>query len=577
MSKRVLSVLIFVLLFSLFLEKPSQAQSKPNVILVMTDDQGYGDLACHGNPVLKTPALDTLYAQSLRLTNYHVDPTCSPTRSALMTGRYSTRTGVWHTIMGRSLLHPDEVTMADVFAANGYKTGIFGKWHLGDNYPCRPQDNGFQEVLVHGGGGVGQTPDYFGNDYFDDTYLHNGVPKKFEGYCTDIWFDNALKFIEKNRQRPFFAYIPTNAAHGPFHVAEKYSKPYEEAGVPRRRAKFYGMIANIDENMAKLERKLKEWNLRENTIVIFTTDNGTAGGMMGPNGYNAGMRGIKGSEYDGGHRVPFFVRWPAGNLGGGKDITRITAHIDVLPTLIDLCNLTEPKHSSFDGTSLKKLLQNPKANWPKRTLLVHSQRIEKPKKGRKAAVMTDRWRMVITQGRRQLFDMQADPGQKNDIADQHPIRFRELARAYDSWYQNTSERHDGYVRISLGSPQENPARLTCHDWHEPVKGVPWAHGHIRNMLVTNGFWAVKIERAGRYRFTLRQRPEYKNFVLQAKNAKLKIGSVELATKIPEGAKSVSFEVELHPGNAKLKTWLDDLENKSRGAYFVDVTYLGNSR
>ena len=575
MSKRVLSVLVFSLFLVCSVGERCSAQSKPNVILVMTDDQGYGDLACYGNPFLKTPALDTLHAQSVRLTNYHVDPTCSPTRSALMTGRYSTRTGVWHTIMGRSLLHPDEVTMADVFQANGYKTGIFGKWHLGDNYPCRPQDNGFGEVLVNGGGGVSQTPDYFGNDYFDDTYYHNGVSQKFKGYCTDVWFDNALKFIEKNREQPFFAYIPTNAAHGPFNVAEKYSKPYEDAGVPKRRAKFYGMIANIDENMAKLERKLQAWNLRENTIVIFTTDNGTAGGMIGKNGYNAGMRGIKGSEYDGGHRVPFFIRWPAGKIGGGKDVSHITAHIDVLPTLIDLCNLTEPKHPTYDGTSLKKLLQNPKAKWPNRTLLVHSQRIEKPRKGRKAAVMTDRWRMVITQGRRQLFDMQTDPGQKNDIADQHPVRFRELARAYDHWYQDISQRYNNYVRISLGSPYENPTRLTCHDWHEPVKGVPWNHTYIRRMLVTNGFWAVKIERAGRYQFTLRQRPAYINFPIQGSEAKIKIGGIEAMSKIAEGAKSVSFKLDLKAGNAKLKTWLNE-NDKSRGAYFVDVKYLGKS-
>jgi arylsulfatase A-like enzyme len=185
-------------------------KKRPNVVLVMTDDQGYGDLACHGNSIIKTPNLDALHAQSTRLTNFHVGPTCSPTRASLMTGRYCNRTGVWHTVMGRSLLRKDEVTMADVFRAGGYKTGIFGKWHLGDNYPFRPQDRGFDEVLIHKGGGIGNTQDYWGNDYFDDTYFRNGRPERFEGYCTDVWFTEAIKFIEANKDRPFFCYLPTN-------------------------------------------------------------------------------------------------------------------------------------------------------------------------------------------------------------------------------------------------------------------------------------------------------------------------------------------------------------------------------
>ncbi len=218
------------------LTTPSLADEKkprPNIILVMTDDQGYGDLGCHGNKIIKTPNLDKFYKQSVRLTNFHVDPTCSPTRSALMTGQYSARVGVWHTIMGRSLLRQGELTIADILRAAGYATGIFGKWHLGDNYPCRPQDRGFEEVFIHGGGGVGQTPDYWGNNYFDDTYWHNGKTKKVKGYCTDIWFDAAMKFMTKNKKRPFFCYIPTNAAHGPYIVGEKYRNMYAgKKGVP---------------------------------------------------------------------------------------------------------------------------------------------------------------------------------------------------------------------------------------------------------------------------------------------------------------------------------------------------------
>ena len=280
----VVSLLLVALFASLSATAPTAASNRqPNVVLIMTDDQGYGDIGAHGNTMIRTPNLDHLHSQSIRFTNFHVDPTCSPTRSALMTGRYSTRTGVWHTIMGRSLMFSDEVTMAQVFESAGYRTGIFGKWHLGDNHPMRPQDRGFQESVVIGGGGITQTPDFWGNDYFDDTYSHNGVPEKYSGYCTDVFFENALRFIEKNRTTPFFAYVPTNVPHGPFNIADTYSRPYRDKGVPADMTNFYGMIENADENIGRLLAKLKEWGLDENTLVIFMTDNGTAAGVARPN------------------------------------------------------------------------------------------------------------------------------------------------------------------------------------------------------------------------------------------------------------------------------------------------------
>lgn len=287
---------------------------QPNVVLVITDDQGYGDLSCHGNPVLKTPNLDELHRDSIRLTDYHVAPTCSPTRAALLTGHWTNRTGVWHTIMGRSMLRHNEVTIGQILAEGGYHTGMFGKWHLGDNYPYRPEDRGFQEVLRHGGGGVGQTPDFWDNAYFDGSYFHNGKAVPVKGFCTDVFFDYAKKFIRsvKNSGKPFFVYLCTNAPHGPMHAPEKYSKPYEKQGVSV--ANFLGMIANIDDNVGAMRSFLKEEGLADDTIFIFTTDNGTSSGA---NIHNNGMRGRKGSEYDGGHRVPFFVHWPKGGRLGG--------------------------------------------------------------------------------------------------------------------------------------------------------------------------------------------------------------------------------------------------------------------
>ncbi|GAB4140418.1 MAG: arylsulfatase [Planctomycetaceae bacterium] len=570
----------------------AEKTARPNVVLIMTDDQGYGDLGCHGNKVIQTPAIDKLHADSIRLTNFHVDPTCSPTRSALMTGRYSSRTGVWHTIMGRSIMHPEEYTLGELFAANGYRTACFGKWHLGDNHPCRPQDQGFHEVLVHGGGGVGQTPDYFGNKYFDDTYWHNGVPKKYKGYCTDIFFDGALNFIEKNKSRPFFCYIPTNAAHGPFLVAKKYSEPYKKMGVPSPRAEFYGMITNIDENVARMRKHLQKLGLEENTIFIFMTDNGTAAGMsrgrrrkksqkLPPpktevekqvrNGFNAGMRGMKGSEYDGGHRVPFFIRWPKGGLTGGRDVNLVSAHIDVMPTLTELCKLEKRSPADINGVSLANpLLGIEEESWPKRTLVVHSQRIETPQKYRKAAVMTDRYRLVLNGNTRELYDMQTDPGQRKNIAADHPKLFKKLSAAYEDWYKNIGDRFGDYVRLSIGSPHENPARFTCHDWHTNNGPVPWHQGHIRNGLKANGYWSVNVVQAGDYEITLRIRPEYLPTKIPDVSAQVKIGKVTLKKSIPAESTSVTFRTALTPGPAKLQTWLTDANGKSRGAYFVDV-------
>jgi arylsulfatase A-like enzyme len=541
---------------------------RPNIVFILTDDQGYGDLGCHGNPIIKTPNLNKLHAQSIRLTNFHVDPTCSPTRSALMTGRYSSRTGVWHTVMGRSLLRRDEVTLADLLAAAGYRTGIFGKWHLGDNYPYRPQDRGFHEVLTFGGGAISNTPDFWGNNYFNDTLRHNGRLQRFNGYCTDVFFNAALKFIEQNKDRPFFANIPTNAPHAPYNVAGKYSKPYADQGVPEPRAHFYGMIQNIDDNVGRLLARLRELGLEENTIVIFMTDNGTAAGYneQTRSGYNAGMRGFKGSEYDGGHRVPCFIRW-AGHLPGGKDVANVTAHIDILPTLLNLCGLRKPAQVAFDGANLRPLLTG-KGDWPPRTLFVHSQRIDHPEKWRKSAVMTDRWRLI---NGKELYDLPVDPGQRQDVAAKHQEVVGDLRQAYEHWWADISERFDEYCEIVIGSEEENPTSLCCHDWH----GALALSGQemVRKGIVANGFWAVDVARPGKYAITLRQQPAMAKFPIQAQTARLTIGAIDATQPVPPGATWVTFEVRLQAGRTRLQTWLNAANGVSRGAYFVEVRHL----
>lgn len=558
---------------------------RPNVILILTDDQGYGDVAAHGNRVIRTPQLDSLAGEGVRFTDFHVDPTCSPTRAALLTGRYSTRTGVWHTIMGRSLMAPRERTVAELFAASGYRTGMFGKWHLGDNYPLRPHDRGFAEALYHGGGVVGQVGDYFGNDLYDDTYFRNGIPEPVKGYATDVWFDEALKFVERNRDRPFFLYLAPNAAHWPYYVDREYVRPYIEAGVPPTMARFYGMIANLDENVGRLRARLREWGLEENTILIFMTDNGSAEGFGNwrnePGtwaGWNAGMRDGKGSAYDGGHRVPLYLRWPAGGLTGGREVGVLSAHIDVLPTLAELCGVEIPRSLQLDGTSLVPVLRaaGPRAGkasdaLAERVLFVHSQRVDVPIKWRQPAVMTKRWRLVAGA---ELFDMAADPGQSTDVAARHADVVSELRRAYEQWWKGLEPVFGETVRIGIGSPAENPTLLTSHDWRTANEAqVVWNARQVHSLDPGNGYWALDVVRGGRYEVELRRWPRPSRLGLEASRARLALGGVEQAQTTSPYDASASFQIELAPGPTTLQTWLASADGKSRGAYFVYVTRL----
>ncbi|MEA3364576.1 MAG: arylsulfatase [Candidatus Hydrogenedentes bacterium] len=552
---------------------------RPNVVLVTTDDQGYGDLGCHGNPIIRTPHLDALHGESVRFENFHVCPTCAPTRSALMTGHYSLRTGIWHTITGRSIMNADETTMGEVFADNGYRTGIFGKWHLGDNYPYRPQDRGFQETLVHGGGGVGQAPDYWGNDYFDDTYFHNGEPEKYQGYCTDIWFENALNFIEANRNRPFFCYIPTNAPHSPYNVPDNYRKMYEGKENVVNPA-FYGMITNVDDNVGRLIARLRELGLEENTILIFLTDNGSAAGVATDReqfpvkGYNAGMRGKKGSQYDGGHRVPCFMRWPGGGLGGGRTIDTLAAHMDILPTLIDLCALDPPEGVKFDGRSLVSLFRDQATDWPDRAIMVDTQRVEIPEKWRNSAVMTQRWRLINGAA---LYDMAADPGQTTNVAKDHPEEVERLRGEYEKWWASVSERFDDFSYIPLGPDPVDEVRLLCHDWHGDV---PWNQETIRKGKKANGWWAVEVVHTGEYEFELRRWPKEADLAITAApkdgaalnitRAKMTLQDAAVAADVPKNTLGVTFRVPLEAGTAKLQTWFIEEDGTERGAYYVYV-------
>lgn len=586
--------LAIILIFS-SCQKQVEKSTPPNVILIITDDQGYGDLGSHGNPYIKTPNLDQFATESVECTNFHVGTTCSPTRAGLMSGRNANRVGAWHTIAGCSILNAREETMADVFKRNGYGTAMFGKWHLGDSYPFRPHDRGFDETFYHGGGGVIQTPDYWLNDYFDDTYFRNGTPEKTEGYCTDVWFEEAMKFIESKKDQPFFVYLATNAAHGPFNVAQKYMDMYKDAPLLPIQQRFNGMITNLDENFGKLAQRLEDLEIADNTILIFMTDNGTAGGIRTDRetqetyGYNAGLRGIKGSHYDGGHMVPFFIRWPNGELSGGKKTAELMAHVDMLPTLANLCGLDYAPKRTMDGIDVSEVLKG--APSPSRMLITDTQRNQWPEKGRRSCVMDGPWRLVDG---KELYNTADDPGQENDIAAQHQERVASMQKFYDEWWAS-AEKDFYYSHFPLGNEHANPTSFTIHDIHS-TQGIAWNQRQIRAGNVKNpGYYSIDVQKAGTYEFTLSRWPLESGLafnesapeveatesidgyaegnVLDIKKATVNVGDAQAEADVDQTQPSVVVQIDLPAGKAELRTNFIDGDGNEVPVYYQSVRLL----
>ena len=464
---------------------------KPNFILILTDDQGYGDIGVHGNKQILTPNLDRFARDSVELARFYVEPVCAPTRAALMTGRYHYRTGVIHTSRGGAKMHGEEVTIAERLREAGYRTGLFGKWHLGDNYPMRPMDQGFEESLWHKSGGIGQSPDA-PNSYFNPHLWRNGQREQAEGYCTDVFFREAMRFMTEHRDEPFFIYIPTNAPHTPLEIADEYWKPYADAGLDETTARVYGMVENIDVNVRLLTERLTELDLNENTYVIFLSDNGPQ-----QERYTAGLRGRKGTSYEGGIRALSFWRGPGLEP---KKVSRIAAHIDVAPTILDYANIGRP--SSLDGRSLRPLLEGSPESWD-RAHVSQVHRGLRPTPYQNAAINTERWKLVMGPGTfneeawtypseppLELYDLGSDPGEERDVAGDHPDVVEDLKTQYEAWFADV-ERERGFTPgvINVGSDAENPAVLCRYQDSTFVDGKPTT-------------WSVRILQAGRYRFSV---------------------------------------------------------------------------
>jgi arylsulfatase A len=406
---------------------------------------GYGDFSLHGNPHVETPAIDRFARSGIQFDRFFVSPLCAPTRASLLTGRWWPRCGVWGVTHGKETMRADEVTLAEAFRSAGYRTGCFGKWHNGEQYPYTPTGQGFDEFLgFHNG---------HWNQYFDAELLRGATPEKTHGYITDVLTDAALQFISANRQRPFFCYVPYNAPHSPCEVPDRYFNKYKAQGLDDELACIYGMCQNIDDNFARLLARLDELRLRENTMVLFLTDNGA-----GTQRYNAGMKGYKGSVDEGGSRVPLFVQWPA-KFRAPRIISQIAAHIDLYPTLLDLCEITPPPGPKIDGLSLRRQLQGAVDAGPDRLLFSYNVRGNQEPQMFPGAVRSQQYRLVNTGRGYELYDMRADPGQGENIAAKHPDVVARLSKAYESWYRDVSLSGFRRFPIPIGYAQENPVEL----------------------------------------------------------------------------------------------------------------------
>jgi arylsulfatase A-like enzyme len=578
---RSLSLIIVLLAASI-----GWAAEKPNVLIVMTDDQGLGDFSYTGNPVLKTPSFDAFARQSVRLTDFHVCPMCSPTRGQLLTGLTALRNGATSVTAGRTFLRPGITTLPEVFAAAGYKTGIFGKWHLGDSYPHRPIDRGFQESVYHlGWGQLHSTPE-FDWPLIDGRYFNNGEQRRYQGHCTDFWFDSAMAWMKQCRAKnePFLCYLPTNAPHAPHIELDEYVKPYQGQGP----AGFFGMIAHLDKRFGDLDQFLTTEKLRDNTIVIFMTDNG---GTAGVSTFNAGLRAGKTTYYDGGHRVPCWIRWPAGRLGEPRDVDVPTQNIDLLPTLCELCGVAAPQWKQEDelyrGISLAGLLRGNEKKLPDRKFIVQYGQI--PKKF-ESCVIWNQWRLVHGN---ELYDVQADRAQQTNVAEQRPQIVHAMREYYEQWWAGLEPTLNEFVPQSIGAKQQPVVELTSGDW----EGIYADNsGYVREAVggPRGGRWHLKVEEAGEYEFVLRRWPEQTQAALgeryepsakspsnkaKAKTvgfpaiaaARILIAGKSAGAAANPKATGATVAATLPAGTTTLQAWFSDAEGKELcGAFFVTV-------
>lgn len=576
------------------------AAERPNVVLILTDDQGYGDLSSSGNPHLRTPNLDRLRGEGTDFSRCIAAPGGVATRAELLSGKHEFRCGVSHTTAGRNLIRPEVPLLPGVFAAARYRTAIIGKWGLGEAYPCRPGDRGFQDVLVHGGGGIGQTPDRWGNSYVDPWLSRAGVWEPTHGYCTRVLVDEAKRWLAARvaDSQPFFLYLTPNVPHAPYEAPAGSAAPFVRAGVQEPTASFYAMIEDLDARVGDLLAELHRLQLDSNTIVVFLGDNGSASGF-----WNAGMRGIKGSVDQGGVRVPAFIRWP-GKIPTRRSVDSLTSPMDLFQTLVGLCSLSLPAGWTGDGLDLSAGLLG-KAKFPKdRLLFTHIGQWsgdDSPERYRSQgfAVRDDRWLLCGLE----LFDMAADPGQRSNVFEQHPAEAARLLGAYGAWWNSIRASVREPVRYIIGDARQPVVRLSAADWW-PSREVNRAASAatlstqtaVRRTLValaaggavpeTAGHWKLNAASAGHYRITLAPLPAEADEAERVKIGQLKAGTVHVRTgkrevqmELSKGATAATLRLDLAAGELDLEAWFSGQlpDGRLLGAFFAEIERVGERK
>ncbi|MBM3403066.1 MAG: arylsulfatase [Bacteroidetes bacterium] len=577
----------FLKLFGLFIFlvfcheiENTYAQKRPNVVLIMTDDQGVGDLGIHNNADLKTPNMDVIAKQGAEFKRFIVNFNCSPTRASMLTGRDNYRTGVVGVTETSHLMKSAEITIAKLLSDAGYSTGIFGKWHLGDSYPMRPSDKGFQETLIHKGGGIGQASDPPGNSYFNPVLEHNNVKKRFEGYCDDIFADATIDFIEKNKDKPFFAYYATNLPHFPLIVSDKWADPYRKQGHHELNALTYGMIANVDANIGRIMDKLKTLGIEKNTIVIFMSDNGPrtkrTKNDLYPDRYSMNLRGTKTSVYENGIRAPFFIKWPE-VIPQGVKFSNLAAHIDVMPTLLEACGVALPQNLKLDGLSLMPLLTRKVNQLPEREIFIQGHGGSEPFKYFHFTVRGQKYKLISPSddpygniskpssldvkkmiANLELYDIENDTSEIYNLAKQRPEIVKSMLSRYEAWFDQAMHDRgsDSPQRIYLGTQFQYNVQLSRFDW-----GGAGVYGDNPNKI---GYWEV-YSKASNYRITLRFQKSVK-----AGTAIIKYQSVERNVPLSIGDTSVIFDnIALPEGPGRFEAYLN-FDSTNTGVQFVDI-------
>lgn len=546
------------------------ANQQPNVVIMLIDNHSYFELSCHGHPLLQTPRIDRLAQAGVSFTNFHAPPFCSPSRAELLTGRYALRAGIYNTVGGVSILHQQEKTLADILKERGYRTGVFGKWHLGNTYPYAPKFRGFDEVFVHGGGGVSQLQDYYGNTHMDATYEHNGQYVKSRGFSTDVLFDQGIDFIGRNRENPFFCFITPPAVHFPVLSHPENRRRLEARGVDdKRNLPIYSMIENVDDNVGRLLDYLEKTGLKDNTLVVLASDQGV--NDRGAVTHRAGKPLNRGVQYDEKHQVYCMIQYPKLTDKNPGRCDQLAGMVDILPTVLDLCGIDRPMN--LDGESLKPLLVG-SGHWDReRKLIIQCPRKRARNQWENVSIKYQGWRLVDGD---ELYNTKTDPGQKNNLIKKRPNLTQALKSEYESFWRSLPAAEDLISAHILGAPAAPSVRLDGMDWYQGDQ--PWTQQGLRKKR-SQGLWRIEIASQGPYRFELRRYPREAPRPIEAVRAVLEVGNERAEVSIKPDATQAVIEMDLGKGIYDMQTSFypgpDAQGQPAWGAYYVYVDYVGS--